>query len=733
MTSKQTLCSPSSSAGRSSRLRLWATLALSATLAPGLLAQETPQPAQNTQKTAESAPKTELSKNSLAKTTQLSTPEPGRADAYYHYAQAHAYEEEATTGGHPELAAKAVDEYKLAIAADPSSAYLNHGLADLYFRTGRVKDAIQAAQDQIKRDPDSLEAHKLLGRIYLRSLGDTQSAGSEQMMKLAIAEYTRICALEPKNVEDHLLLGQLYGFSHDSAHAEEQFKAAQTLDPDSEEVALNLARMYGEQGDLQRGIQVLTALPESDQTAKTEYVLGASYDQVKETRKAIAAYQRSLDLEPDNLDVERALADALLKDGQDNEALAAYKDVAEGDPSDAQAYLHMAEIERRAGRYEEALAHLKKAQPLAAESLEISYNEALTYDALGQYDEAEKLFAKLAGDSEHSTGQYSTAEKNNRALFLDRLANVYREEGKADLAAATYVKLADLGPDFAERGYGNAIDASRDGHAYDKATEIARQASEKYPKNRPIKLMYATQLADGGRFDEGVALAKSTLTNTPDDRDVYLSLAQIDTHGKKWKDAGEALDKAEQLSTKPDDKLYVYFLRGALEERQKHFDGAEDAFRKALAIDPNNSTALNYYGYMLADHAQRLNDALAMIQKAVKLDPQNYAYLDSLGWAYYKLGNYALAEGNLVKASQRNATDPTVHDHLGDLYEKTGRLKQAASQWEEALKQYAHADPADAEPGEGGRLQKKLDSARVKLAKESPDAAGTSTKHDQPQ
>ena len=728
MTSKHTVCPLPGRArsGRASRLRLFAACVLAASLAPPLLAQEPgTKPEQ----------KSESSRNAAVKPVSPASASPaiadtGRAAAYYHYAQAHAYEEQATSGGHPELASKAIDEYKLAIAADPASTFLNHGLADLYFRTGRVKEAIQAAQDQISKEPDSLEAHKLLGRIYLRSLGDTQSAGSDQMMKLAIAEYTHIVALEPNNLEDHLLLGQLYSFSHDATHAEEQFKMAQKLDPNSEEVALNLARMYGEQGDLRRGIDVLTALPASDQTAKTEYVLGASYDQVKETRKAIAAYHRSLELEPDNLDVERALADALLKDGQDKEALAAYEDVAEGDPSDAQAYLHMAEIERRNGQYEEALTHLKKAQPLASDSLEISYNEALTYDALGRYEESEKLFAKLVADSEHTTGQYSAAEKNNRALFLDRLANVYREEAKTDQAAAAYMKLADLGPDFAERGYGNAIDVCRDGHAYDKATQIAHQASDKYPKNRALKLMYATQLADGGKFDDGIALAKTLLNNTPDDREVYLSLAQMDTHGKKWKDAGEALDKAEQLSAKPDDKLYIYFLRGALEERQKHFDGAEDAFRKALAIDPNNSTALNYYGYMLADREQRLNDALAMIQKAVKLDPQNYAYLDSLGWAYYKMGNYALAEGNLVKASQRNATDPTVHDHLGDLYEKTGRLKLAASQWEEALKQYAHADPADAEPGEGGRLQKKLDSARVKLAKESPDTAGANVKHD---
>ena len=214
-------------------------------------------------------------------------------------------------------------------------------------------------------------------------------------------------------------------------------------------------------------------------------------------------------------------------------------------------------------------------------------------------------------------------------------------------------------------------------------------------------------------------MAKSLLNNTPQDRDVYLSLAQIDLHAKKWKEAGEAMDRAEQLSAAPEQKAGVLIERAVVEDRQKHYDAAEDNYKKALALDPNNSAALNNYGYLLADRGVRLNDALAMIQRAVKLDPQSYANLDSLGWAYYKLGQYALAENNLLKASQHSKEDPTVHEHLGDLYEKTARLKQAASQWEESLRLFTKTDPADAEPGEGQRVQKKLDSARVKLARES--------------
>ncbi len=647
-----------------------------------------------------------------------------QADAYYHAMLAHSYEEQATSGNQQEYTGKAIDEYKAALAADPSSSTLNNGLAELYFRSGRVKDAIDAAQAQIARDPNSLEAHKLLGRIYLRSLGDGQNAEQSQMLQLAITEYNRIVALEPNNIEDHLLLGQLYSFAKDAPHAQEQFTAAQKINPHSEEVVLNMARIDTEQGNLKGAIQVLSSVPDADQTAKIAYALGASYDQNKETKHAIAAYQKSLSLEPDNLDVERALADALHRDGQDKAALAAYNDVIDGDPTDAAAYLHAAEIDRSEGRPEDALANLKKAAPLASDSLEVRYNEALVYEQLGQYPDAEHLLTKMVADAEHSTGDYSPSEKNNYALFVDHLGNVYQDEGRTDDAVATYNKMVPLGGDLTVSAYGAEVEAYRQAHQYGKAIALLQQATAKFPKNRGLKLELAGQLAASGKYDDGVNLAKTLLNNTPQDREVYLALAQIDMHAKKWKETGEALDKAEQLSNSSSDKVAVYLERAVTEDRQKHFDAAEDTYKKALVLDPNSSLVLNNYGYMLADRDTRLNDALAMIQKAVKLDPQNYANLDSLGWTYFKMGQYALAENNLLKASQRNGQETTVHEHLGDLYEKTDRLKQAASQWEESLRLYAKTDPADAEPGEGPRLQKKLDSARGKLAKATPQQAG---------
>lgn len=648
------------------------------------------------------------------------TQPPDRGAAYYHYMLAHEYEEMANTYGRPEYATRAVEEYKLALNADPTSKFLNNGLAELYYRTGRVKDAILAAQAQINKDPNNLDAHKLLGNIYLRSLGEgTQGGPSGDVLKLAISEYEKIVQLEPKSIEDRLLLGQLYSFAHESQKAEEQFSTAQKIDPGSEETALNLARLYTGQGDAKRAIKVLSALPEEDRTAKTEYVLGASYDQEKDNKNAIAAYRKSLDLEPDNLDVERALAKDLLADNQLTAAQDAFKDIAAGDPGDPEAYLRLSEIERRQGNYDEALTTLKRAKELVPDSIEISFNEGLLDDALGRYDDSAQIFEKLVAGSEHTSGQYSDQEKNNRSLFLDRLAIVDREQNKIDQAIATYQKMAELGGEYEEHAYESEVDTYRDVHEYDKATQVSRDAAAKHPKNVGLQLMYAEQLTDSGHADEGIAIAKAQVKNASSDLETYRALTTMYTRLRRWTEASDALASVNKLSTGKDDQLYALFLAGTLYDRQKMYDQAEAAFRKALAIDPNNSMTLNYLGYMLADHDQKLDEALAMIQKAVQLDPQNYAYLDSLGWAYFKLGNYNLAEVDLRKAVERNSTDPTVHDHLGELYEKTGRLRLAAAQWEESLKEYAVTAAADTDPGDMGKVQKRLDSARIRLAREA--------------
>jgi len=685
-------------------LTFWLSAAL--LFAPGLSAQSQKSPA---------APAPSASVADAGSDTT-----PDVAGAYYHYMLAHEYEEMATTYGRTEYANKAIDEYKLALKDDPTSKYLNSHLAELYFRTGHIREAVVAAQDRVKQDPNDLDAHKLLADVYLRSLGEgEQQDVSGQMLKLAIGEYQKIVQLEPNSTDDHLMLARLYAADHDTAQAEAELAAARKIDPGSEETALIANRFYTDMGDSKRAIEVLRDLPDDDQTSRTEYQLGTTYDQQKDMKDAIVAFRKALDLEPDNLDVERSLARDLQTDNQTDLALQAWKDVAAGDPTDAEAQLQIAMIDQHNGKLDDALVAVKKARELASDSMEIQFEEAVIDDAVGHLDDAVSNFEQLAAASEHPSGQYSPDEKGNYATILFHLAQVYREQNRPDQAVAAYDKMAALGPDLASQAYDEEVDTWREAHEYDKAVAVAQEAVEKLPKSNDAKLTLARQLADTGHVEQGIDMAKSLLQTDPRDMEVYFQLAQIDTDLRKWKDASDVLDAAEKQATKKDDQVMVIFERAMMADRARRYDEAETDFRKVLAIDPNNALTLNNFGFMLADRGVKLDEALAMIQKAVHLEPTNYAYLDSLGWAYFRLGQYAQAEDDLQRAIARGANDPTVHDHLGDVYEKTGRLKLAAAQWELSLNEYAHTVQADMDAGDIGKVQKKLDSARVRLAKES--------------
>ena len=677
---------------------------------------------------AQNAPaaKTQASPAPSKSSAASPAPEPpspaGRSQAYYHVALASIYEDEAVSQGQQEFVNRAIEEYKLALNADPGSPELNDALAELYFRVpGHVHDAEITARNLLKTSPDDVDAHKLLGRIYLRTLGEGQNAGANstsenEVLNQAIAEFEKIVALQPRSVEDRMVLGQLYTVKHDSKKAEEQFKTAQAIEPESEDVVLNLARLYAESGDMQHAVKVIQDVPVNDRTAKMEFTLGAAYDQMKQPKDAISAYQRAADMEPGDLHTLDALAQALLTNNQLDAALKQYQQLAAADPDNPGALVHISEIQRRQGKYEDALTTIKKARKMDPTSLEAGYNEGLLLDVLGRFDEAAQTYTAMIDLTSHANGAYTDEEKNNRSIFLERLGSIYLEQNKTDQAVTVYQKMIDMGGDSSLRGYQGEVDAYRGAKQFDKAIEVSRKAVAADPKNRDFKLMLAGELADDGKVDEGMAMAKGLLSNTPDDRTVWIAIGQINVRLRRWKDAEDDFDKAEPLTTKKEDKTYMLFLRGELAERQKHLEPAEQYFRQALDIDPSNAMTLNYLGYMWADKGVKLPEALKMIRKAVDLEPQNGAYLDSLGWVYFKMGEYELAEDNLHQAVERDQTDPTVHEHMGDLYEKTGRIRQAAEQWQLSLTEYSKSSQADVDPGDVAKVQKKLEGARVKLA-----------------
>jgi tetratricopeptide (TPR) repeat protein len=658
-----------------------------------------------------------------AKPAQASPRKFDRAAAYYHYSLAHMYEEMVTAYGRSDLAVKATEEYRLAIDADPSSEFLTSALAELYVKTGRIADAVKEAQDIIKRDPKNLEAHKLLGRIYLRSLGDMPGgSGSDNILKLAIDEYEQIVKLDPESIDDHLLLGRLYRLNNDLAKAEGELKTAIKLDPSSEEAVTTLAMLYTDEGDTAHALQVLSAIPDSARSAKLYAALGAAYEQRKDYKSAIDAFRRAIVLVRDNLDAIRGLAENLLNDGQLEAALEQYKVIADSNPEDAQTYVRMAEIYRRQAQYDLALENLKHADTLVPDTMDVPYSMASVYQAQGRYDDAIKLLQDLLKRTEKSEIGSSQADRNNRSIFIERLGTIYREQENYTAAVDTFRKMLPLGDENTRQGYQEIIDTYREAKQWPQATAAAKEAVQKLPDDRDMRMVLDAQLADTGELDKSVADIRSMLKGGPEDREVYLRLGIIYTRAKSWNEALDALAKAEQLSTKPDDKAAVQFLRGDLYQREKMFDQAEAEFRKVLAAtsptDPQAAATLNYLGYMNADRGVKLEESLNYIKQAVTFEPNNGAYLDSLGWVYFKLGKYDQAEENLTKAEARMNSDPTVQEHLGDLYQKTGRLKLAAAHWERSVQEWTKTVPAEQDSEAFAKVQQKLDAAKVKLAKE---------------
>jgi tetratricopeptide (TPR) repeat protein len=542
-------------------------------------------------------------------------------------------------------------------------------------------------------------------------------------LKLAIEQYQEIVKLDPQSVDDHLLLGRLYRLSNDMPKAEAELNTAIKIDPNSEEAVTTLAMLYTDEGDTAHALKVLSSIPDSARSAKLYSALGAAYEQRKEYKNAIDSYKHAIVLDRDNLDAIRGLAENYLNDGQLEAALEQYKVISDSNPEDAQTYVRIAEIYRRQAKYDLALENLKHADTLIPDTAEVPYSMAAVYQAQGRYDEAAKLLQDLLKKTEKSSEiGTSQTDRNNRAIFIERLGMVYREQENYTAAVETFRKMLTLGDENARSGYQEIIDTYRDSKQWPQATAAAKEAVQKLPNDRDLRMVLDAQLADMGDFDQAVADIKGMLKGGPEDRDVHLRLAIIYTRAKRWNDAEQSLAKAEQLSGKPDDKAYVSFLRGDLYQRQKMFDQADSEFRKVLAVtpptDPQAAATLNYLGYMNADRGVKLEESLNYIKQALTFEPNNGAYLDSLGWAYFKLGKYDMAEENLNKAAVHMGSDPTVQEHLGDLYQKTGRLKLAASHWDRAVQEWNKTVPAEQDSEAFAKVQQKLDAAKVRLAKE---------------
>src|SRR6202163_1401396 len=260
-----------------------------------------------------------------------------------------------------------------------------------------------------------------------------------------------------------------------------------------------------------------------------------------------------------------------------------------------------------------------------------------------------------------------------------------------------------------------------------KKPAMAIKVYERMPASSPLKrnaqIQLATNLDAADRSDEAIKILKGVTAEDPKDIEAIMALGNIERGRKRCADCAVTYSQGIDAMPSRDEKgnWVTYYYRGICEERAKQWSKAEADMRKALELQPEQPHVLNYLGYSWIDQGINLDEGMKMIKRAVDQRPDDGYIVDSLGWAYYRIGNYEDAVKNLERAIDLKPEDPTINDHLGDAYWRIGRTLEAKFQW-------AHARDLKPEPEELPKIEAKIENGLPEDA--SSSAAADKKKED---
>jgi tetratricopeptide (TPR) repeat protein len=243
--------------------------------------------------------------------------ETNRADLYDYFALGHLLEQQFEATGQYELADQSIEAYKKALAIEPDSSVIHERLAEVEAKSQHIKDAVLDAEAALKIDPKSVDAHRLLARIYIRTLGD-MSAGEVQKDSIdkAIAQFQAILALQPSDSYSGLWLARLYRFENQHGEAEKVLRGILQHEPDNEQALEQLSQLLMDEGRSQEAVDLLSQAANDSSSPDLYDMLGQAQAQQKDWPKAEGAYRQAIQEEPDEPSHRQGLADALIAEGK---------------------------------------------------------------------------------------------------------------------------------------------------------------------------------------------------------------------------------------------------------------------------------------------------------------------------------------------------------------------------------------------------------------------------------
>lgn len=589
--------------------------------------------------------------------------------SYYHFslAKMHYFHKEYS---------EAIAEFEKAIAFNPDSSQLRVEFARTLEEAGEIRRAVEESEKAISLDPNNVGPHLVLGDIY----AGYRESGQGHMLDKAIQSFSRAIELDAENRDALFALGRLLIVKQDHRAAAEVLGRLNRISPSIQGYYAQ-AVAYVEGKEPQRAIEILEqSLKLREDNVDHLKLLARLYEETDQYGKAIEGYQKLSEYSSDP-EFRAQVGRLMVEEKRYKEAIPILQELAAGHPQEATIKLPLGRALKEEKRYSEAAEVFYDILKSDPNSVEANYELGLTLDELGERSQAIEKFDHLLKITEVKDGNYSEPQLKNRKAFQRYLGLLYLSTRQYDKAIKTFQQMSQASPeDYIPKLH--LIYAYKDSDKLKEALSLSEQLLSQKPDLAFVIIARAQILSAADKLDKAQELLREEIKKNPDEEQFYLTASQLYLDHGKYKDAEKMA--REGLARKPENERMEFQL-GAIYERQKDFKEAETVFRKILERNPRHDGVLNYLGYMLADRGERLDEALGYVKKAVEIDPYNGAYLDSLGWAYFKLSQFVEAEIHLTRAAQLVDTDATVYDHLGDLYYKLGDYDKARKHYEKSV------------------------------------------------
>lgn len=573
----------------------------------------------------------------------------------------------ARDSGKPDEALKVLQK---TLKADPGAADAQAEIARIQLDEGRFDLAIAAVEQAVKMAPQRADLRSLAGQVHQFH---AQSGGGEPELRIAAREYETASQLSPGDPGPLRDLTRVYSALRDVKAALGVWKRLSVADPQNLDAFVQLATLSLALGDSKGAIEALeTAAAADPANTRVRQLLGDISRQTDKPDEALKHYALAAAIEPKDLVTRLKMGEILVETHRGKEALAMAQEMLGQDGRNRFALDLKARALKELGRIDEALEIAQQLSSSEPKDLKSAFLVVTLLEQKGALTQAEEKLSELT--RRNTAGEDAESVARNNRVFLAHAGMVQQRQGKYKEAAASFGEAVAVGkePDAALVTY--RIDALISAKDFPTALKEARAARGDPTFKDETDLKFLEAYAIRGTGDEkGATAMVENLVEAARTQEV-LAAADFFQRGKNLARARELFARVAESDAK---SLRAVFGLASVLERQKKFDEADAAFRKALALAPDSAITLNYLGYMNAERNVKVDEALSFIQKALSTDPDNGSYLDSLAWAFYRLGRHAEAETAIRRAIPSQENNAVVVSHLGFILAARGQTSDA--------------------------------------------------------